>query len=315
LDKIHHSFEQIVVEQLVNPSPVVEFKDKRKSYRTCTSNLLKENLLEPIKLHFLKGKAPYSITFEIFHESSSKSEFVTLQNIDSSSELKELYRGLKLGNHIVTIMKIVDSYGCLQDNLSENDYISISISDTPKINQLDTSLNYCVGDHIGYQLIGVPPFTLVYRFGDLTLKAVESSSQFVRYASQPGVLSINSLQDSSSNCIVNFTLPENKDLSEKLDIMIHPIPSVEISQGDSIIQDIHEGDQAEIIFSFEGTPPFALTYVRIEDLDSRGKKKSQVVETHTVNDIYAYEYRILTSLQGTYEATEVSDAYCVARNE
>lgn len=316
LEKINHSFDQIVVKQLVNPSPIGEFKDKRKSYRTCTTNLLKENSLENINLNISQGKAPYSVTFEIYHESSSKSEFLTLQNIKTNSDLKELYRGLKLGNHIVTIIKIIDSFGCVQDNFSENDYISISISDTPKINQLDTSINYCVGDHISYQLIGTPPFFLVYSFGGITLRAIESSTQFSRYASDSGVISIDSLQDSSSNCVVNFTSLENKELSDKLEIIIHPIPSVEISQGDSIIQDIHEGDQAEIIFSFEGTPPFSLTYVRIEDVDNRrGKKRSQVVETHTVNDIYAYEYRILTNLQGTYEAIEVSDAYCVARNE
>jgi len=315
LNKIRYNIDEIVVKQPISPSPHGEFKDKRKSYRTCTTNLLDDKLLEPIKLN-LQGNAPYSITFEIYHESSSKSDFLTLKEVKEPMDLKDLYRGLKLGNHIVTVVKIVDVDGCIQDDFSESNYISISITDTPKISQLDSSANYCVGDHIGYQLIGTPPFTVVYSFNGIDLRSLEQSSQFVRLASDPGVISISSVQDSSSNCIVNFTLPENKDIGDKLSIAVHPIPSVEVSEGDTIIQDIHEGDQAEIIFSFEGTPPFSLTYVRIEEVEvKRGRRKSQVVETHTVNGIYTYEYKIFTNLQGTYEAIEVSDAYCVARNE
>lgn len=315
LEMIHHRPDEIVVKQQANASPNGSFKSKRKSYRTCTTNLLEPSVLEPIGLK-LEGASPFSITFEVFHESSSKSEYVTLNNIDSTSDFKELYRDLKLGNHLVTIVKIVDADGCFRDEFADNNYISISITDTPKIHQLDSSANYCVGDHVGYQLIGTAPFTIVYDFNGLQLKTTEQSTQFVRLASEPGTISIRSIEDSSSNCIVNLTLPENFEQSERLSIPVHPIPSVEVSQGDSIIQDIHEGDQAEIIFSFEGTPPFTLTYVRTEEVEvRRGKKKTQVVETHKVADIYTHEYRVLTSLQGTYEAIEVSDAYCVARNE
>lgn len=107
---------------------------------------------------------------------------------------------------------------------------------------------------------------------------------------------------------------------ERLSLTIHPIPSVTVSQGNYIIEDIHEGDQAEVVFTFEGTPPFSLTYVRTEDTDTNGssgrdQRRPQVVETHKVTDIFEYEYRVLTSLQGTYEAIEISDAFCFAKNE
>lgn len=327
LSKIGHRIEPITVKQQVSSSPVAQFKDSRKMFKTCTTNLLEKSSLDPIKLNMNNNNnnnngaeaGPYTVTFEIFHESSSKSEFVTLSNVSNESELKELYRGLKLGNHIVSIHKIIDKDGCINEDFdTRNDYISISITDTPKINQLDPNANYCVGDHIGYQLTGTAPFTIHYTFNNLHLKTVEPNSQFVRLASEAGLIVLDSVQDSSSNCVVDFTTLESKELRDKLTIQIHEIPSVEVSQGDSIIQDIHEGDQAEIIFSFEGTPPFSLTYVRTEEVEARrgsGKKRSQIVETHTVTDIYAYEYRVLTSLQGTYEAIEVSDAYCVARNE
>lgn len=314
LNKIQYSPKQVKIEQFVDSSPNGIFKHKRKSYRTCSLNLHDESLLESIILN-LEGNSPYSITFEIFHESSSKSDFVTLNKVESKGDLKALYKGLKLGNHIITIVKITDSNGCIQENFPEDNYISISITDFPKITQLESNVNYCEGDHVGYQLIGTPPFSIVYEFNGMKLKTVEHSSQFVRLASDAGVISIDSLKDSSSNCVVDFNKPENAEEGKKLAITVHPIPSVEVSQGDSLVQDIHEGDQAEVIFSFEGTPPFQLTYIRIEDVEVKGKTRSHIVETHTVKDIYAYEYRVVTSLQGTYEAIEVSDAYCVARNE
>jgi nucleoporin POM152 len=61
---------------------------------------------------------------------------------------------------------------------------------------------------------------------------------------------------------------------------IHPIPTAQVSEGDSVVVDIREGDQTEIIFSFTGTPPFAFTYSRRRPQD-RSKDKT-VLETHTV---------------------------------
>lgn len=335
-----------IVKQVVNPLPHIKFVNNGKTFRTCSANIDQKNLLDPINLKVLSGKGPFTVVFNIYHESTSRTEELSLENISSENfPYEKLYEGLKLGNHMVSIVKVSDSNGCINDlsnnrniqltsfmntnnedlinsdksNALDDNHILISITDVPKIHLLDSNVEYCVGDYVSYQLNGIAPFTIQYKFNNVLLKSRERSSQFVRLASEPGVITINSIEDSTSQCTVNFTKPGMEKESEKLSLNIHPIPSVTVSQGNYVVEDIHEGDQAEVIFSFEGTPPFSLTYVRTEETESEGdsslRKRPQVVETHKVTDIYAYQYRAAASLQGTYEAIEISDAHCSAKND
>ncbi|CCD26451.1 Pom152p NDAI_0H02770 [Naumovozyma dairenensis CBS 421] len=326
---------EITVKQMVNPIPEVEFNDPGKTFKACSISTDQSSELKPINLKLLNGKGPYTITFNINHESTSRSDEIVIANITNSYfPYEKLYEGLRLGNHEVTIAKIIDSNGCTNEFVDTNNFnsgymnnnnnnnldnkkISISITDVPKIHLLDSSVDYCVGDYVTYQLNGIAPFTIKYEFNDIPLKSQEYTSQFIRLASEAGIISINSIQDSSSQCIVNFNNNEQMiDEYEKLRLEIHPIPSVTVSQGDYVIEDIHEGDQVEVTFSFEGTPPFSLTYVRREEIDGKNdKNKQQVAETHKVSDIMDFEYKIITSLQGTYEAIEISDAYCFVKND
>ncbi|QLG72369.1 hypothetical protein HG535_0D00760 [Zygotorulaspora mrakii] len=311
--------EEVIIKQVVNALPVVKFSESGKTLKACSTVVNDDaTALEQIDLKFTRGKGPFSVTFSIYHESTSRSDLVKLDGITADTfNYQKLYEGLKLGNHIVTIEKVVDANGCINEFIpSQDNFVLISITDVPKIHLLDPSMDYCVGDHVTYQLNGAAPFVIKYEFNGVQLKSKEHSSQFVRLASEPGEISIASLGDSTSQCIVDFTAPNMQKEHDKLSLHIHEIPSVTVSQGKNLVEDIHEGDQAEIIFSFEGNPPFSLTYVRTEEAESsHGKVRPQVVETHKVTDIYAYEYRVLTSLQGTYEAIQVSDAFCFAKND
>ncbi|CAI4048380.1 Pom152p SKDI_13G2590 [Saccharomyces kudriavzevii IFO 1802] len=309
---------ELVIKQTVHPIPDVVFADGGKTMRACAANVGQISFLEPINLKFLQGESPFSVTFSVYHESTSRTDQYTIDSIDSENfSFEKLYEGMKLGNHAIIIDSVVDANGCMSNVISgPRNQILVSITDAPKIHILDPSTEYCVGDYVAYQLNGVAPFMIKYEFNGVPLKSKERSSQFVRLASEPGVISITSLQDSSSQCIVDFTKPGLKNEFDDLSLNIHPIPSVTVSQGNYVTEDIREGDQAEVIFSFEGTPPFSLTYVRTEETDGKhGKKRSQVVETHKVTDIYSNEYKVVTSLQGTYEAIEITDAYCFAKND
>ncbi|CAI4675765.1 CNT_collapsed_G0042140.mRNA.1.CDS.1 [Saccharomyces cerevisiae] len=309
---------ELIIKQTVHPIPDVAFADGGKTLRACAANVDQISFLEPINLKFLQGESPFSITFSVYHESTSRTDQYTIDNIDSENfSFEKLYEGMKLGNHAITIDSVVDANGCVNSLISgPRNQILVSITDAPKIHILDPSTEYCVGDYVAYQLNGVAPFMIKYEFNGIPLKSKERSSQFVRLASEPGIISITSLQDSSSQCIVDFTNPKLKSEFDDLSLNIHPIPSVTVSQGNYVTEDIREGDQAEVIFSFEGTPPFSLTYVRTEETDGKhGKRRSQVVETHKVTDIYSHEYKVITSLQGTYEAIEITDAYCFAKND
>lgn len=313
---INYSVQPIFVKQVVNSLPYIEFVETGKAFRTCSANVNQKDLLEPIKLKLVRGTGPYSITFSVYHESSSRTDRFTIDEVSTENfDYTRLYEGLALGNHIVTIEGVTDANGCSDEGSVEREKVLISITDVPRISIADSTVEYCVGDYVGYQLNGVAPFTINYNFNGMNLKSTERTSQFVRFASEPGKISIMSIQDSSSQCIVNFTTPNMKTEFERLALLIHPIPSVTVSQGQELVEDIHEGDKAEVIFSFEGTPPFSLTYVRTENIQTKRGRKPQIVETHKVSDIYAYEYRVITSLQGTYEALEVSDAFCSAKNE
>lgn len=91
-------------------------------------------------------------------------------------------------------------------------------------------------------------------------------------ASRPGILNIHGLEDSGVNsCKVNYTFDPIKQ--EELRLQVHEIPTVEVNKGDYIIEDLHEGDQTELIFTFLGEPPFKLTYIRTIEIKKTGKNR------------------------------------------
>lgn len=171
---------------------------------------------------------------------------------------------------------------------------------------------------------GVSPFTIFYQFNGQNRKT-ELGFEFQRLASKAGELAIVALQDSSATlCLVNFTT--DGDVFESLKLRVRDLPSVEISHGDSIIENLNEGDQTEITFKFTGVPPFEVTYVRtLGEEEGRHKKRRgakdvtrvprRIVDTKTIRDIHGYEYTEVVGLEGTYEAIRVSDAYCSASRD
>ncbi len=58
------------------------------------------------------------------------------------------------------------------------------------------------------------------------------------------------------------------------------------------------GDQAEIVFTLVGEPPFTFTYQRSEPVTKKGGKPGKVLETHTVSRVYSKEYSIFSALEG-----------------
>lgn len=58
------------------------------------------------------------------------------------------------------------------------------------------------------------------------------------------------------------------------------------------------GDQAEIVFTLIGEPPFTFTYQRAEVSSKKGGKAGKVLETHTVSRVNAREYSIFSALEG-----------------
>lgn len=315
-----YKFDPIILNHKVSPLPVAKFLENGHKIQTCIFNLDDINKLHPINIQ-LEGVLPISLKIDIYHEFDGVLEIIELNNLETSIvNLLTVYEHINLGTHVVSINQVVDANGCISDENSLHDEsIIIHVSDVPKIRHLIEESNqivdfnsvkdsnyYCVGDQITYMLNGIPPFNVKYEFNSVDQTVDVQGNFFKRRAPGPGVLNIKSLSDSSArDCAVDYTELNRNDLKA----VIYDLPSVEIVQGDSIEEDIHEGEQVEIKFLLTGTPPFKLTYIR-KELDDLSK----IVETEIVEDIMTNEFHIMANLEGTYEAIEIQDRYCVARN-
>ncbi|KAK9355429.1 hypothetical protein V1523DRAFT_405212 [Lipomyces doorenjongii] len=296
------AFTPIVVQQLVHPRPDAAFVNPGTVYKSCLKAEAEDSSIEPIELK-LVGLAPFALTLQVKHESTGQSDTVTISNIkDNHYFLRSIYSSLGLGRHIVSIGKVTDGRGCARGQFRLSQQVIVSVSDVPTISPSTPRVNYCVGDRISFILTGVPPFEIEYEFNGKRQRAT-TNSPFSRLASTPGNFTIASVKDSASSCKVSV----HGDLTK----LIHDVPTVKVSEGTSIIQDIHEGDRAEIVFRFSGTPPFAFTYTRSEKIGRSARER--VLETHTISDVTDYSYSIYTSMEGVYEAISIEDRYCRAR--
>ena len=73
----------------------------------------------------------------------------------------------------------------------------------------------------------------------------------------------------------------------------------------SWVHDIFVGDQAEIVFTLMGEPPFTFTYQRAE-LSTKKGVQGKVLETHTVSGVTTKEYSIFSALEGSSIGSPVS---------
>lgn len=298
LEAMDRYFEPIVVEQTVHTRPKIGFVNKGRMYKACANADIEDSAIEPIPIAFT-GQGPYSLTLSVLHESTGLVDRVQISNIEGKVyNLRKVYERLGLGRHVVSIFQVTDSNGCVRDGFSESEKVYIVISDVAHLTPLSTKEHYCVGERIGFALVGTAPFEVVYEFNGKKQRA-STPSPFSRLASAPGNLTLLSLSDSGSNCVTK--------LDEK-PIEIHPMPSIHVTEGISVVKDIHEGDQAELIFSLSGTPPFSFTYTRSELVGRPPRPK--IIETHSVSNVEGYQYSIFTNLQGTYEVISIQDRYC-----
>lgn len=307
-----YQFDPIIINQSINGLPSGQFINEDNGiYETC---VLLPNGVKPIVIELI-GQKPLDLKLNVFHQETNNNESLFFTGLDNGViNLDSVYESLDVGNHIISISEIVDGNECstIDTNLNENSIITVKVNDLPNIthlkdesSQVEDENYYCVGDHISYSLIGTPPFLITYEFNNEIQKSVEiTNNLFKRRAPGPGLLSIISLKD-SIGCEINFDETKRRDLIGE----VYDLPSVEIIQGESIEVDVYEGEKVEITFILTGTPPFQLTYVRL-DLDD----ESKIVETESVENIMGNEYKILANLEGTYEAVVIQDRYCIAKN-
>lgn len=284
----------IILEQTVHPRPSSMFVNPSKVYKYCLDSAAGEDSIIPIQL---QGVPPFSLSIKIKHYSSGQTEVVNIPHIDTNLyNFKLPSHVLTLGDHAVSVNQVRDSRGC-ERKPSKEAHVMVAVADMPTIAAADQRNDYCVGERIAFTLSGVPPFAIEYEWNGALVKATNQPSQFVRLAKRPGNFTITGLQDSASDCKVNMNVSKT----------IHDIPSVLISGGTAVVKGIPEGDQAEIVFQFHGTPPFTFTYTRSE-IAKKGHKP-RILEMHSQR-ADTYTYSMFASQEGTYEVISIEDQFC-----
>ena len=293
LYNIDKSFHALTVQQHVNARPSASFAKPGQSFKFCAEEQEHEDTI-PIKL---TGQAPFSIEIEVKHQAGSVPETYSITAIGTNSYGMQIPREhLRLGSQQIRIRRVRDARGCQQKYELNNPSVNIQLYDAPSIYPLESREDYCVGERIAYTLSGTPPFDISYDFNG-RWNAKSQTTNFRRVAETPGEFIITSVSDKASECRAAVHLPKT----------IHPLPSVQISQGRQSRVDIHEGGEVDIQFDFWGTPPFEFTYTR----SSNAKKGQRSVVLETRHDV-SYDSRkvVKASQEGTYEVVAIKDRYC-----
>ncbi|KAF2835951.1 hypothetical protein M501DRAFT_941170 [Patellaria atrata CBS 101060] len=292
-DAKHHT--PVIFEQRVNPRPDAQFKNPGKTFSYCFGDEDSDQVI-PITL---TGIAPFHLEVEIKHHGSGRPEILNIPSIASTSHNLHLpHTSLNNGNSALIIRKVRDARGCSRtfDAPATQPRVQLAVHDAPTIVPLESSTDLCVGDHVGFALTGVPPFTVHYTFQNKDRKATSPGTTFRRLAEQPGVFSITSVSDAASHCAYATLLKKH----------IHALPSAQISKGRETRVDIHEGGEAELLFEMTGAPPFEVTYTRSEIVKGR---KPKVLETKTIRS-ERFSERVHVGSEGVYEVVVVRDRWC-----
>ena len=293
LYNIDRSSDPLIVQQHVNAKPSAAFTKPGQSFKFCAEEQEHEDTI-PIKL---TGVAPFYVEIEVKHQTGASPETYSIPSINTNSYGMHIPRQhLHLGSQQIRIRRVRDARGCQQKYDVTAPSVQIQLYDAPSIYPLESREDYCVGERIAYTLSGTPPFDIAYDF-NARWNAKSPTTNFRRVAEKPGVFTITSISDKASECRAAVNLPKR----------IHPLPSVQISQGKQSRVDIHEGGEVDIHFDFWGTPPFEFTYTR----SSNAKKGQKSVVLETRHDVsYDHTKVVKASQEGTYEVVAIKDKYC-----
>ena len=301
--------ERLLFEQQVLTRPSARFRNvNRLAY--CLNDVLRpQDSTGPDGQVILEGTPPFKVGLSIRNLATSHIYRETLKLDEKLWKLQvPNYTFHSIGPHIVTIESVQDASHCEQavpDPLYRS--IWVDVAETAAIVPFDRRQDFCVGDVTQFQLEGTPPWSIGYvahtnptcrsinafcryRINGKSYTQEAKISPFAIAQQQPGEFSVASIAHQNKMC---------KSAVSDLRYTIHPLPSARVGQGNRFEQDIHEGDQAEIIFTLVGEPPFTFTYQRAELTPKKGQQ-GKVLETHTVSGVTTREYSIFSALEGRH---------------
>lgn len=295
--------ERLLFEQEVIRRPSVRFKSRNRMTYCQNDTFMPLDPSSDDGIVIFEGTPPFTLALSVKDIAASEVETKVIKVHDHIWRLSiPSYRFKSIGSYLVTIESVADTSDCAQSALNSMfNTIWVDVAETAAIIPIDRRSDICAGDTVQFQLEGIPPWTVGYRIDNRAYSQEVKTSPFSLLQSQPGELVITSIAHQQKMCKATVT---------DIRYTVHSLPSAKVGHGKRIIQDIHEGDQAEIVFNLVGEPPFAFTYQRSELSLKKGGKPGKVLETHTVSRVPTLDYSIFSALEGTWTVTSISDQYC-----
>ncbi|ESK90932.1 nucleoporin [Moniliophthora roreri MCA 2997] len=293
--------DRLLFEQQVSMRPSARFRNRNRLSYCLNDNFVPLDRLSSDGVINFEGTPPFQVQLSIKNLAASTVDHTTIEVVGYSWKIElQTYQFESIGPHLVVVESVADASGCPHAALDPlTSSIWVDVSETAAIVPVDRREDYCVGDIAQFQLEGKPPWSIGYRINGKSYTQEAKTSPFSLLQQQPGEFVVTSIAHQQKMCKASIT---------DLRFNVHPLPSAQVGHGKRIYQDIHEGDQAEIVFTLIGEPPFTFTYQRAE-LATRGKP-GKILETHTVSRVFSNEYSIFSALEGTWTVTSISDKYC-----
>ncbi|KAN0061344.1 hypothetical protein ACQY0O_006191 [Thecaphora frezii] len=271
----------------------------------------------------LSGTPPFEVEFELRETSGSSSTLaapfgsnvkrITRSNIATHDYKLQIPRSEftfdAKGRWALQVKRVTDAHGCVFAAQAATaprplPTLELEVAETAGIAAASSREDYCIGESVDFVLQGTPPWTVTYEFEGKTIRAAAKQPEFSRVAEKPGTLRIKSVAHQQNQCMTTLPAQEGEGMVKR----IHDLPTVRVSEGRHYIEDLREGNQAEILFHLKGTPPFSFTYQRTQPADTHSRPK--VLETHTIQGILEDRYSIWTSVEGTWSVTWLQDRWC-----
>ncbi|KAG6893764.1 hypothetical protein C0993_000344, partial [Termitomyces sp. T159_Od127] len=282
--------DRLLFEQEVFMRPSARFKNRNRMSYCLNDQFTPLDALSAEGTVLLEGTPPFSLQLSIKNLGTSQVERTTVQVFDYVWKVDlPSYVFRSIGPHLVTIESVQDTLNCapsVLDPLSNS--IWVDVAETAAIVPFDRRIDYCVGETAQFQLEGTPPWNIGYRINGKAYSHEAKVSPFSLVQQQPGEFTVTSIAHQQKLC---------KATVADIHFTVHPLPSAQVGHGKRIYQDIHEGDQAEIVFTLIGEPPFTFTYQRSEPSTKKGGKPGKVLETHTVSRVMTNGYSVFSALE------------------
>jgi nucleoporin POM152 len=231
------------VEQDVFPSPTASFRHGVKS-SFCLNDPLASRSDQDLIVR-LEGTAPFSLDIEVREDLHGTVQRFNIPNILTRDwPLSLPYIFSSASSHHLTILHLTDAHCASSVPSSPSSHLSLPVAQIPTLTPVLPQSDHCVGDLLQFDILGSPPLSLTYTFNSTSHTIPLSSPRFSRLASSPGLFKIVSIQHEGDDCPLT-------DIG--LERRVWAIPEARVSEGRTVVAEMREGDQMEIVFSFVGT--------------------------------------------------------------